>query len=158
MNLLLAITLLTGVHLGNASQYGFVGDAYDNVGSFACQGRLTARHGERTWAMMRDHGVAHRTLPCGTRIGVCLARTRRCTTAYVVDRGPWGTLNHRGEWHMRTKRLPPGERYRGHLDLLPLTYTAIGLVGVEAVYYWIIDPVPADARSRPRVEHVRRVS
>lgn len=154
MTLLLALTLLAGVSLGNASQYGFVGDPYDNVGQFACQGRLQARYGTRTWRTMRDHGVAHRTLPCGTRVGICLARTRRCTTAYVVDRGPWGTLNRQREWHVRTRGVPPGEYYRGHLDLLPKTYTAIGLVGVEAVYYWVVDPDPPPSRRNDKVRRV----
>ncbi len=140
MTLLLAIMLLMGAQVGNASQYGFVGDRYDNVGTFACKDRLQTKYGSREWEKMRDSGVAHRTLPCGTRVGVCLARTGRCTVAYVVDRGPWGTLNRKGVWHMRTKRLPPGERYRGHLDLLPNVYTAIGLAGIETVYYWVLAP------------------
>jgi hypothetical protein len=58
--------------------------------------------------------------------------------AYVVDRGPWGTLNRKNEWHQRTGRLLSGEHYRGDLDLLPGTYSAIGLVGIEKVWYWPI--------------------
>jgi hypothetical protein len=138
MTLLLAVSLVAGVSAGNASKYGYAGDAYDRVGSFACQRRLESRYGARIWEKMRDHGVAHRTLPCGTSLGVCLTRTGQCTTAYVVDRGPWGTLNRNGEWHQRTGRLLPGEYFRGELDLLPGTYTAIGLQGIEKVHYWAI--------------------
>ena len=35
------------------------------------------------------HGVAHRTLPCGTRIGTCLPDLSACIEARVTDRGPF---------------------------------------------------------------------
>ena len=35
------------------------------------------------------HGAAHKTLPCGTRIGVCLPDLSRCVEARIVDRGPY---------------------------------------------------------------------
>jgi hypothetical protein len=57
-------------------------------------------------------------------------------TAYVVDRGPWGTLNSKGQWHQRTGRLLRGEYYRGELDLLPGVFSAIKLIGIERVLYW----------------------
>lgn len=138
MTLLIAVTLVTGIQTGNASRYGYVGDTMDQVGSFACQRRLEMRYGRRGFRELRSHGVAHRTLPCGTRIGVCLARTRTCIPAYVVDRGPWGTLNRKGEWHQRTGRLLPGEHYRGELDLLPGVFTPLGLVGIEKVLFWLM--------------------
>jgi len=128
--------MVAGIKAGNASRYGYEGDAFDRVGSFACRRTLLARQGERGWQKMRDHGVAHRTLACGTRLGVCNLRTSQCTTAFVVDRGPWGVLDRKGEWHMRTTPLRPGEHYRGDLDLLPGTYSAIALAGIEKVAYW----------------------
>ena len=90
MTLLLAMSLLSAIKSGNASRYGYAGDPYDNVGTFACRGRLEQRYGSKAFAYMRNRGVAHRTLPCGARIGICLPRTGLCTTAFVVDRGPWG--------------------------------------------------------------------
>jgi len=147
MTLLIAVTMVAGIQAGNASRYGYVGDTMDQVGSFACQGRLEARYGSRRWRELRSRGVAHRTLPCGTRIGVCLARTKTCTLAYVVDRGPWGALNRKGEWHQRTGRLLPGEHYRGELDLLPGVYTPLGLVGIEQVLFW---PMPEVDDGEPR--------
>jgi hypothetical protein len=45
--------------------------------TMACGGRLTPA----------TRGVAHRTLPCGTRLQIC--RQGRCTHARVVDRGPY---------------------------------------------------------------------
>jgi hypothetical protein len=135
MTLLFAMSLLVGVQAGNASRYGYAGDNFDRVGTFACQRRLATQYGVQKWKKMRDAGVAHRTLPCGTPIGLCLSRTGNCTTAYVVDRGPWGAINRQGEWHARA-RLKRGEPYRGELDLLPGVYSALNLVGIEKVLYW----------------------
>ena len=154
MTLLLALSLLSAMKSGNASRYGYEGDPYDNVGTFACRRQLEARFGRRGFEYMRNHGVAHRTLPCGAQLGVCLARTGLCTTAFVVDRGPWGTLNRNGEWHVRTGRLLPGEHYRGELDMLPGTYTALGLVGIERVLLWNITEggaAPPDAPTAPPI-------
>ena len=145
MNLLFAISLVAGIHSGNASRYGYVGDTMDRVGSFACRRSLAAKYGERSWEKMRSRGVAHRTMPCGTRLGICNPRTSLCTVAYVVDRGPWGTLNAKGEWHMRTGKLQKDEHYRGELDLLPGTYSAIALVGIEKVMFWTLDGPSAAA-------------
>lgn len=136
MTLLLALTMLAGVETGNGSRYGYEGDRFDVVGTFACRRTLTARYGTKVWQQMRAHGVAHRTLPCGTRLGICHPRTGLCTTAFVVDRGPWGALNRKGEWHVRTGKLRPGEHYRGVLDLLPGVYSAIDLRGIEKVVFW----------------------
>ncbi len=152
MMLLLAISMVAGIKAGNASRYGYEGDTFDRVGSFACRRTLLARHGERGWQKMRDHGVAHRTLACGTRLGVCNLRTSQCTTAYVVDRGPWGALDRKGEWHMRTTPLRPGEHYRGELDLLPGTYTSIALAGIEKVAYWPMTDV--EPRRAHKTDHL----
>lgn len=148
MMLLLAISMVAGIKAGNASRYGYEGDSFDRVGSFACRRSLAARYGERGWQKMREHGVAHRTLACGTRLGVCNFRTGQCTTAFVVDRGPWGVLDRKGEWHVRTGALRPGEHYRGDLDLLPGTYSAIALMGIEKVAYWPLRD------SEPRRSHL----
>lgn len=145
MTLLLALTMLAGMDAGNGSRYGYEGDLFDNVGTFACRRTLTVRYGQKGWQKMRNHGVAHRTLPCGTRLGICNPRTGRCTSAYVVDRGPWGALDKNGEWHVRTGPLRAGEHYRGVLDLLPGVYSAIDLQGIEKVYFW---PLPDPQQSQ----------
>lgn len=156
MTLLLAISMLAGIQTGNASRYGYEGDIYDRVGSFACRRTLLARYGEKGWQRMRGTGLAHRTLPCGTRLGVCNVRTGQCTVAYVVDRGPWGVLDRKGEWHVRTGKLRPGEYYRGHLDLLPGTYTAINVVGIEKVAFWPMpEPDPVELRRGVRMPPLR---
>jgi len=154
MMLLLAISMAANLKAGNASRYGYAGDQFDQVGSFACKDSLQARYGGRGWQKLRDHGVAHRTLPCGTPIGVCNVRTSRCTTAYVVDRGPWGALDSKGAWHARVPPLRPGEHYRGELDLLPAIYSAIGLTGIEQVVYWSY-PQAEPVRVRPPIQFPR---
>ncbi|MFO0657246.1 MAG: hypothetical protein U0787_19525 [Polyangia bacterium] len=156
MTLLLALTMLAGMDVGNGSRYGYEGDLFDNVGTFACRRTLTVRYGQKGWQKMRNHGVAHRTLPCGTRLGICNPRTGRCTAAYVVDRGPWGALDRNGEWHVRTGPLRPGEHYRGVLDLLPGVYSAIDLQGIEKVYYWPLpDPQQSQASRENRLPPLR---
>lgn len=156
MMLLLAISMVAGIKAGNASRYGYEGDAFDRVGSFACRRSLSARYGERGWQKMRDHGVAHRTLACGTRLGICNLRTSQCTTAYVVDRGPWGVLDRKGDWHVRTTALRPGEHFRGDLDLLPGIYSAIALMGIEKVAYWQLKDVePGRAHQRDHLPPLR---
>lgn len=55
---------------------------------FACAGHpgLPSTYGQSV------RGVAHKTLPCGTRIVLCLLRpsgTRRCVIVQVIDRGPY---------------------------------------------------------------------
>lgn len=156
MMLLLAISMVAGIKAGNASRYGYEGDSFDRVGSFACRRSLAARYGERGWQKMRERGVAHRTLACGTRLGICNLRTGQCTAAYVVDRGPWGVLDRKGEWHVRTTALRPGEHYRGDLDLLPGTYTAIALTGIEKVAYWPLKELePARARHHEHLPPLR---
>jgi hypothetical protein len=150
MMLLLAISMVAGMKVGNASRYGYEGDVFDRVGSFACRRTLSARYGERGWQRMRERGLAHRTLACGTRLSICNLRTNQCTNAFVVDRGPWGVLDRKGEWHLRTSSPRPGEHYRGDLDLLPGTYSAIALTGIEKVAYWPIGP---EEPTPPRVHH-----
>jgi hypothetical protein len=155
MMLALAISMVAGLQAGNASRYGYVGDVWNQAGTYACRGSLQALYGERRWRTMRDHGVAHRTLACGTPLTICNLRTGRCTAAYVVDRGPYGALDRRGVWHARVPPLRPGEHYRGELDLLPGVYSAISLVGIERVMFWqlpMIRTEPArQQRVRPRV-------
>jgi hypothetical protein len=151
MMLLLVISMAAELKAGNASRYGYAGDAFDN-GAFACKGTLLARYGQRRWQTMRDHGVANRTLACGTPLAICNPRTNQCTAAYVVDRGPYGAVNRKGEWHARTK-LKPGEHYRGALDLLPGVYTAIALTGIEPVLYSPIGPPEPAAAPAPAPVH-----
>jgi rare lipoprotein A (peptidoglycan hydrolase) len=72
----------------------------------ACGGAMSAN----------DDSVAHKSLPCGTKVRMCL---NRCTTAVVRDRGPY----------------IPGRTF----DLTPGVKSAIGMSGGTAqVRYAVI--------------------
>jgi rare lipoprotein A (peptidoglycan hydrolase) len=83
-----------------ASWYG-PGLYGDNL---ACGGILTSQ----TW------GVAHKYLPCGTKLRICY---RRCVTATVIDRGPYV--------------------YGRDLDLTYPVKLAIGMGDVGYVNWWV---------------------
>lgn len=59
-----------------ASWYG----PADSGGSLACTGATLTSS---------TLGVANKSLPCGTRVRVCLNRSGPCITVRVVDRGPY---------------------------------------------------------------------
>lgn len=65
-------------HTTTASTYGYCGVPGEPCGGMACDG-LRVEPG--TW------GVAHKTLPCGTVIQVCVGH--RCRRVRVRDRGPF---------------------------------------------------------------------
>lgn len=52
----------------------------DSGGSLACTGEALTSS---------TLGVANKTLPCGTRVRVCLNRWGPCVDVRVVDRGPY---------------------------------------------------------------------
>lgn len=95
-----------------------------------------AAHGDlgnpRPWAAClrrnmrdsRDAIVAHRTLPCLTRVIVCLPRTGRCTKSIIGERGPYG----------RT-----GRRYTAMVDLSPIVSRRLGHNGREMALLWVIE-------------------
>lgn len=123
------VALFTLIQVGLASRYGYPGDKFDIVGSYACKAILIKKIGLKSWDHMRENGVAHRTLPCGAKIMVC--HNQRCIKAYVVDRGPYGAITKKG-WKLRRK-LQSGERYRGVLDLLPGPSKALNIRGLNEV-------------------------
>lgn len=70
-----------------------------------------------SWRGPNGLGVAHKTLPCGTKVRLCY---RRCSFAWVVDRGPFIAGR---EW-----------------DLLPETKAAIGFGDVGDVHWRLAWP------------------
>lgn len=126
--------------MGLASRYGYPGDAYENFKQpYACYGSLTKKWGKARYEEAVKTGVAHRTLPCGSKIIICRPKNKTqgltCTSAIVVDRGPYGALDQQGQWHRRS-RLQPGERWRGIVDLLPPVANKLGVIGLSKVYIW----------------------
>ena len=77
--LLGAAAALVHVHVGLATTFSSV-DRWNPDPFLACLRRpLDDEH---------DLVIAHRTLPCRSRVLLCLPRTRRCVVAVVGDRGP----------------------------------------------------------------------
>jgi len=62
-----------------ATQFSAVGDPWNPNPALACNPR-------RDLDDTRDVIVAHRTLPCGTRVKVCVVRSGACVEARVADR------------------------------------------------------------------------
>lgn len=103
-----------------AGTYGTPGDRWDN-GELAC--RVSRDTADR-------EGVAHRSLPCGTRLVIC---ARRCGRAVVTDRGPYGaTDGHR--YRVQTRGPLPGWHYRGDLDLRQGVARSIGYRGGRVLW------------------------
>jgi rare lipoprotein A (peptidoglycan hydrolase) len=75
----------------------------DSPGTLACRGE-----GRLTWQSLI---VAHRTLPCGTRLRIC-TEPKVCVTSRVADRGPYVAGRD--------------------LDLAPATYRALGAASARA--------------------------
>lgn len=78
-----------------------------------------------------DHGIAHRTLKCGTRVLVVNPRTGDYSVTRVIDHGPYGAV-HEGRWLVKKKRRDPG-RWRGCADLTRPVALELGHNGFEPV-------------------------
>ncbi len=83
-----------------------------------------------------DPVIAHRELPCGAKVSVCNPRTKKCTIATVLDRGPFGIL---GKGNKRT--------YTSIVDMSPGVTKLLGHNGFEPVY--ILSPWPIENRPPP---------
>jgi len=127
----LALLLAPRAEVGLAAVYGYPGDRLDN-GHHACRALLTRRHGLKWWQQAKARGIAHRTLPCGTRVELYDLRTSRRASAVVVDRGPHGQVLPDGRWTAR-RQLRPGARWRGIVDLLPPVAAQLRLRGLHPV-------------------------
>lgn len=79
--LILTIKLCLTVWAGTGTVFS-ANDKYNPNPSLACKSGQILND--------RDLVVAHRTLPCGSKVVVCNVRTERCTSATVLDRGPYG--------------------------------------------------------------------
>ena len=83
-----------------------------------------------------DIGIAHRDLPCGTRVTIENPRTGKVVVAKVVDHGPYGA-NVGKHWVIKRRASDPGI-WRGCVDLTMRAARLIGHNGFEPV---IIRPV-----------------
>jgi hypothetical protein len=83
-----------------------------------------------------DIGIAHRDLPCGTRVRLRNPRTGREVVAKVVDHGPYGAKVGK-RWVIKRKASDPGI-WRGCVDLTSRAARMIGHNGFEPVILTVI--------------------
>lgn len=95
-----------------------------------------------------DRFLAHRTLPCGMRVWIRSMRTKKVSSATVIDRGTFGAVgchaagglrciscNATGAkhgWCVKIHRYDPGT-WRGIADLSPALSEELGFSGMEKV-------------------------
>lgn len=94
-----------------------------------------------------DNIIAHRTLPCGTKVRLTNLRTGKTTTTKVGERGPYGacisegwiygTPCPKGKWRVKKKEEDDGV-WRGSFDLTPRVGRAIRHNGFELVMLEVI--------------------
>jgi len=133
--LVLLVSLLLPDVIGLAAVYGYPGDALDKEGPPACEATLVAERGRAGFQKMLEAGVAHRQLPCGTKLR--LVSLTGSTSAFVVDRGPFGIRTATGRWRAG-RTLRQGEQWRGVLDLRPPVARNLGfMTGLHPVAAWV---------------------
>lgn len=106
-----------------ATTFGFEGDRFQTEELY-CKG-VKSLDGEI--------GIAHRTLPCNTKVILYNPRTQRSVQARVVDRGPYGAI-HNGKWKIKIRKSDPGT-WRGCLDLTELASKKLKHNGFESILY-----------------------
>lgn len=115
--------------MGLASTYGYPGTGDPLSGkSLRCQRFMSPRAYQKALPI----GVAHRTLPCGTKVLIWDLRTGRRARAIVIDSGPYGALLPSGRWVIKRRASDPGV-WRGVLDVLPPVAARLGLTGLDPV-------------------------
>ena len=76
-------------------------------------------------------GIAHRSLPLGSRVTVCSHRTGICVDTLVIDRGPYGKLTPEGIWFNGAREPERVGEWRGCADIsAPLA----GMLGVSELF------------------------
>lgn len=107
-----------------ASVFGYQGDKMAGGNAVCVKRRLTSS----------DIGVAHRTLPCGSKVVVQNVRTGKVAIATVMDHGPYGAIDDDGTWVLKRNKKEPG-KWRGCLDMTRKLQELIGHNGFEKVIY-----------------------
>ncbi len=105
------------------------------------------------WREVRptDHIIAHRTLPCGTKVLVRNMRTNLATIATVGDHGPYGACLDEGwvkgtrcqSWVVKKHATDPGT-WRGSFDLTPSVGKAIGQTGIQLFEVTVLHRTPVN--------------
>lgn len=95
-----------------------------------------------------DNLIAHRTLPCGTKVRLTNLRTGKTTMTKVGERGPYGACTAEGWalgtpcppgfWQVKKKEEDEGE-WRGSFDLTPRVGRALKHNGFELVMLEVVN-------------------
>lgn len=123
----LVLTLFLVAKSCYAGIYGFPGDKYAGGPQTACS---------KEPLDPQTIGVAHRWLPCGTKVLLLNPRTRRSVVARVIDHGPYGAI-HKGRWVLKRRVEDPGI-WRGCIDMTPATAKAIRHSGMEQIFLKVV--------------------
>jgi hypothetical protein len=126
--ILIVLTLLSKPdETCNATRFGYPGDKWAG-GAAVYLKRPVAGH---------DVGVAHRSLPLGSRVLVHNLESGRFAVGLVIDRGPYGAIDEDGEWALKLKKSDPG-KWRGCLDLTPSLADKLEHDGYGRVRVWAL--------------------
>ena len=87
-----------------------------------------------------DVGIAHRDLPCGTRVKLENPRTGKVVVAKVVDHGPYGAIWN-GKWRIKRRESDRGT-WRGCVDLTVKTARLLGHNGFEPIILRVLTNAP----------------
>lgn len=142
MNIPFLIPLLVLSQFGNGSVFSLKGDKYNPENQpLACESILIKRHGRSSFKKMMYYGVAHRTIPCGTELKLCVDKKNnfKCSKAYVIDRGPYGVVyqhKKKKRWRM-FRKLPRGKRYRGIVDVLSPLASRLRVSGIFQAFIFM---------------------
>lgn len=145
MEWLHAIIALFSIHhsVCKASVFGYKGDKMAGGDAVCVHRRLKPG----------DVGVAHRTLPCGTKVVLMNPRNGKIAVATVMDHGPYGAIDDDGEWVLKRTNKDPG-KWRGCLDMTRALQTLLDHNGFEKVIYAPVveRQYAASTRQRPEVQ------
>lgn len=114
---MIAVKLFLSFQICLSTQFGHKGDGYGGRTPTVLYNRPVSS---------ADVGIAHRSLPMGARVLVTNLRTGKSVVATVIDRGPWGKVDEKGNWFNGRKQRKRKGRYRGCADLTPRLVQLLG--------------------------------
>jgi rare lipoprotein A (peptidoglycan hydrolase) len=135
MNLLILLALLNSAPKVDYSLKEYVdvgiGTVFSSDDEFNPDNRAACTHKK-----LDDKGmyIAHRTLPCKSKVVVCNSRNNKCVLTTVIDRGPYG-LTFNGKRVVHTSVV----------DMTEAVAKRIGHNGFERVF--IISPRKIDKKT-----------
>jgi hypothetical protein len=138
LGVFMALFVSGEMELHYASTFGSVGDKWMG-GPSPCLRRMVRP---------TDRIIAHRRLPCGTKVLLLNPRNGKTTQARVGERGPYGACTKRswklgtpcpkGYWRVKRKSSERGV-WRGAFDLTPAVSKSLGKKGIEPILLMVLE-------------------